>query len=240
MEQRTQACSWMHGVPKARAQVPMETLRFSKWPRNSFHSSSVGGAVFLAGPRRAAAGEECQVGLDGLVRVDGFVAHGDVDVAVPADDLGDVRREPVHDHVGDEDAPEVMRGEPQRLALRAGQAGGGDRAGQQLADVRAGDETVLGAVAGLEQQGQRRVPDPLVLVVGGDERDRAAGPADSRDDGGQDVGQLRADQQEPFGVGLGRGDLQERDQLAGGREPVLDEAVVGQFGEFLDAYPGVP
>ena len=42
IEQRTQACSWIHGVEKARAQVPMETLRRSKWPRNSCHSSSVG------------------------------------------------------------------------------------------------------------------------------------------------------------------------------------------------------
>ena len=42
MGQRTQACSWMRGVEKGRAQVPMETLRRSKWPRNSVHSSSVG------------------------------------------------------------------------------------------------------------------------------------------------------------------------------------------------------
>src|SRR5208283_2940786 len=42
IEQRTQACSWMHGVPKALAHVPTDTLRRSKWPRNSCHSSSVG------------------------------------------------------------------------------------------------------------------------------------------------------------------------------------------------------
>jgi hypothetical protein len=34
--------------------------------------------------------------------------------------------------------------------------------------------------------------------------------------------------------------LQQRDQLAGGGQPVLDEAVVGQLGEFLDADAGVP
>ena len=39
-------------------------------------------------------------------------------------------------------------------------------------------------------------------------------------------------------VGLGRGDLQQRDQLAGGGQPVLDEAVVGQFGQFLDPDAG--
>src|SRR5436305_6243753 len=41
-EHLTQACSWMHGVPIARAQVPTETLRRCQWPRNSSHSSSVG------------------------------------------------------------------------------------------------------------------------------------------------------------------------------------------------------
>ena len=40
--QRMQACSWMHGVPNARPQMPVATLRRSKWPRNSSHSSSVG------------------------------------------------------------------------------------------------------------------------------------------------------------------------------------------------------
>lgn len=31
--QRTQACSWMQEVENARAQVPMDTLQRSKWPR---------------------------------------------------------------------------------------------------------------------------------------------------------------------------------------------------------------
>ena len=48
-----------------------------------------------------------------------------------------------------------------------------------------------------------------------------------------------ADDEEPFGVGLGRGDGQQGDELAGGGEPVLDQAVVGQLGEFLDADAGV-
>ena len=52
------------------------------------------------------------------------------------------------------------------------------------------------------------------------------------------VGELGADQQEPFGVGLGRGDLQQRDEFPGGGQPVLDQAVVGQLGEFLDADAG--
>jgi len=56
-----------------------------------------GGAVFLGGPQGPAAGEEGQVGLDGLVGVDGFAAEGDADVAVPGDQLRDVRREPAHE-----------------------------------------------------------------------------------------------------------------------------------------------
>ena len=35
-------------------------------------------------------------------------------------------------------------------------------------------------------------------------------------------------------VGLGRGDVQQRDELAGGGQPVLDQAVVRQLGQFLD------
>ena len=122
MEQRRQACSWMQGVPNARPQVPVATLRRSKWPRNSSHSASVGVRYSSLGRSAPAAGEEGQVGLDGLVGVDGLVAHGDVDVAVAGDDLGDVRREPVHDRVGDEHPAEVMRGVVQR-----GAAGGSVR-----------------------------------------------------------------------------------------------------------------
>ena len=69
-----------------------------------------GGAVFLGGAQRAAAGQERQVVVDDFLRVGGLVAEGDVDVAVPGDDLGDVRREPGQDRVGDEQMPaEVVR-----------------------------------------------------------------------------------------------------------------------------------
>ena len=54
-----------------------------------------GDAVFLGGAQCPAAGEEREVGLDGFLGVDGLVAVGDVDVAVPGDDLGDVRGQAV-------------------------------------------------------------------------------------------------------------------------------------------------
>ena len=52
------------------------------------------------------------------------------------------------------------------------------------------------------------------------------------------VGQFGADHQQPFGVGLGRRDLQQRDELAGGGQPVLHQAVVGELEQFLDADAG--
>jgi hypothetical protein len=78
-----------------------------------------------------------------------------------------------------------------------------------------------------------------VGVVGGCERDGPAGAADPGDDRGQGVGEFGADDEEPFGVGLGRGDSQQGDQLAGGGQAVLDQAVVGELGEFLDPDAGV-
>src|SRR6516162_10376768 len=56
-----------------------------------------GSTVFLAGPGRAAAGDECPVGLDRLGRVDGLVADRGADVLVAADDLGDVGRQAAHE-----------------------------------------------------------------------------------------------------------------------------------------------
>ena len=64
---------------------------------------------------------------------------------------------------------------------------------------------------------------------------RAADPADDR---AEHVGELGADDQEPFGVGLGGRDLQQRHELAGVGQPVLDEAVVAELEQFLDPDAG--
>ena len=109
-----------------------------------------GGAVFLGGPQCPAAGEEGQVGLDRFLGVGGFVAEGDVDVAVPGDHLGDVRREPVEDGVGEEHPAEIVRGVVQWLAAGAGQAGVGEGGGEQLADGVGGDRAVLRSHVPLE------------------------------------------------------------------------------------------
>ena len=85
----------------------------------------VGGhPVLFAGAQAPPPGEERQVGLDGLIGVDRLVAESDVDVPVACDDLGDVRRQPVHDGVGDEHSPEIVGRVVQGAAV-----GGIDQAG---------------------------------------------------------------------------------------------------------------
>ncbi|HEY1668615.1 MAG TPA: hypothetical protein VGG54_23220 [Trebonia sp.] len=75
-----------------------------------------------------------------------------------------------------------------------------------------------------EQHGCRGQPLPFPVVVGGDERDRPVACADAADDRGEHLPELRRDLQQALGVGLGRGDLQQRDKLAGAGQPVLHQA----------------
>ena len=156
-----------------------------------------------------------------------------------ADQLRDVRRHAVEDGVGDEQSSKIVGDEVQRLVGGVGEPGSGESGGQQCSDSFGVDRPVLHAVLTLEQQRHRRVPDAFVDVVGHHERHGAARVADAADDGGQYLGQLGADHQEPFGVGLRRGDLQQRDELTGSRQPVLDEAVMRSLGQFLDADAGM-
>jgi hypothetical protein len=46
------ACSWMHGVPNARAQVPMETFQRSKWNGGLGRDRPVAGERIAAGAER--------------------------------------------------------------------------------------------------------------------------------------------------------------------------------------------
>ena len=79
------------------------------------------GPVFLGRAQRPAAGNECAVAVDGFLGIDGLVTHRGVDVAVAGDELGDVRWHSVQDGVGDEDPPEIVRSESQRLSSRVAQ-----------------------------------------------------------------------------------------------------------------------
>src|SRR5579863_971175 len=89
----------------------------------------------------------------------------------PRNELGDVRGHAVEDGVGGEDPAEVVGPEGEGPAVGAGDAGGGERAGQEAADSVGGDGAVLQADDPLEQQGHGRLPGTLVQVVGGGERD---------------------------------------------------------------------
>jgi hypothetical protein len=53
---------------------------------------------------------------DDFLGIDGLISHGGVDVAVAGDQLGDVRRHPMHDRVGDEDPSEVVEGVAHQVA----------------------------------------------------------------------------------------------------------------------------
>src|SRR5680860_1149973 len=101
-----------------------------------------GGAVLPGGTQRPAAGDERPVAVDHFAGVDGLVAHGGADVAVPGHELGDVRRHPVHDRVGDEDPAEVVGGEPQRTAVAAGRPAALHGDVDEQADGRRGDRAV--------------------------------------------------------------------------------------------------
>ena len=114
--------------------------------------------VFLAGAGLPAAGDEGAVSFDGFGGVDRLVAHRCADVAVTADDLGDVRRQPVHDRVGDEDPAEILRGEGQRLAIVAADARAVQCPLEDLSQRPIADGPVLTGDGALEQQRQGRVP----------------------------------------------------------------------------------
>lgn len=147
-------------------------------------------------------------------------------------------RHAVHDGVGGEDPSEVVRGEVQRVAGRVSESGGRERVLEEVTDASDGDRPVFQPDLALKQQRHGRVPDLFVVVVGDYERDAAVSGADAADDRGEDVGEFRRDDQQPFLVGLGRGDLQERNEFAGARQPVLDQAVVRDLAQLLDPDAG--
>ena len=109
---------------------------------------------------------------------------------------------------------------------RVGEAGAGEGVVEQGPHAAGGDRPVLDADFALEQQGHGRVPDPFVDVVGHCQRNRAVGVADSADDRAEHVGHPRLEDQQPLGVGLGLGDVQQRDELAAVGQPVLHQAVM--------------
>ena len=82
-------------------------------------------------------------------------------------------------------------------------------------------------------------PDLLVRVVAGGQRDGAASRVCRRMIAGDDVEQFGGHRDDPFAVGLGRGDHQQGDDLAVGAL-VLADAELGELKQLLDAETGVP
>jgi hypothetical protein len=92
----------------------------------------------------------------------------------------------------------------------------------------------------LEQYWGRWHPYPFVAVASFHQWDCSVGPADAADDRAEDIGEFETNQQQPLGVGLRPRALQQRHQSAGAGQAVLNEAVMGEFKQFLDADSGVP
>ena len=78
-----------------------------------------------------------------------------------------------------------------------------------------------------------------MFVVGDDEGHRLALATNATDDRAEHVRELGADDQKPFDVGLGGGDVEQRNDLAAVGQTVLDDVVVGEFAELFDSNSGV-
>jgi hypothetical protein len=147
-----------------------------------------GDAVFFSGPLCSSPGQERQVRLDGLFRINGLVSHSCIDVLVACDNLRDMRRKAIHDGIRDKDSPEIVRCVTQGKAVGGvGQAGAGQCGIEHAPQVPVGDGAVLGGEPALEQDRRRRPPYAFAPVVGGDQRDCPVGLADRLDDGRQYV-----------------------------------------------------
>ena len=137
----------------------------------------------------------------------------------------DVHGQPAGDGFRGEAPPEIVGPVGQGLARGVFEAGRGERGVDQLVDRAGADHLAPGAESTLEEVREERPGGALVVVVAGDEGNGAVvAGAQPGDDGGQDAGEFRVHQQQAFLVGLGRDDLQQRDEFTGVRQPVLDQA----------------
>jgi hypothetical protein len=151
------------------------------------------------------------------------------------DQLADVRRQAVLQRLGGEDPSHVVGSEGKRSAGAGREAGRHRGVLDAPFYVVAAEWPVLRAGAALEQQRRRRVPHALERIVGRDQGYGAGAlAADPRDDDGQDLAELRRDNQHALDIGFRRRDVQERDQPGTG-QLVADEAVMREFDELLGA-----
>lgn len=158
---------------------------------------------------------------------------------MPEQGGADVDGQPAVDELSGEDPPEVVGGEGQPCELGPGLRQGKAGALQHALDGVGGQHRPRCAELPLEQERHRLAPDPLVLVVTRQERDRGLRAQVAADDRGDDGEQLSRHGDDAFAVGLGRRDHQQRGDFAV-RAPVLPDAEMSQLRQFLDAAAGVP
>jgi hypothetical protein len=140
----------------------------------------------------------------------------------------DVDGQPVVDELGGEDPPEVVGGEGQPRELGPGLRQGKAGALQHALDGLGGQHRPRCAELPLEQERHRLAPDPLVLVVARQERDRWLPVQMAADDRGDDGEQLGRHGDDTFAISLGRCDHQQGGDLTV-RAPVLPDAEMGQL-----------
>ena len=125
----------------------------------------IGGLPVLGtGSDAPPAGDEGSVVVDDVLVVDGDVALGGGQVLVAEELGGDVDGEPRGHRLGGEDAPEVMRGEPQGAPVGArhpGQSGQDRRAIEELLDPVVTDDLLVHTPRSLEEERQGRTVEPF-------------------------------------------------------------------------------
>src|SRR3546814_14408262 len=97
--------------------------------------------------------------------VDGLVAHRRVNCLVPANNLCDMGWQSVHDRVGDEYSPEVVRLKHQRIATGIGESCRRERLDEELADETRWDRAAFVSDCPLKQQRHRRIPALHLCIV---------------------------------------------------------------------------
>lgn len=182
-------------------------------------------SVFL---RRSKGATTCDEGLmrfDGIRRVDGGVSHCGVDIVVTCNDLGDVRWQAVEDGVGDEDSPKVVGLEVRGVSGSVGYSWFLKCFVEGQANGPIRYVTVLATHPPLVEEWHRGVPD-FFVVIARDSRKRSVSTSDPGNHRTENVGEFWSHEQESLLIGFRRRNLKERNDVAGCRQFVADDAVV--------------
>src|SRR5690606_7136113 len=154
--------------------------------------------------------------------------------------MRNVRGHPVQNCVRGKYSAQVVGHEVERLAAGVFYVRRLEYFPDAFADRRRRYGSRMAAVVPLEQQRSRRGPASFGEVIEGDQWNGSVLLPNSGDDRGYDIGQLRTDDEEAFLVGLGRRDVQQRDDLPCLGVSILDDAVMARFEHLLDPDAGVP